>query len=193
MSSRLDPVVVSAMPAGRTAWAISCYGVPPLQLVLLLLMVVGGSAGSTSGGAKIFRIQVAFNYSGSKCEEASSPVQHRAGQAWSGTSADPTIVHRIIGFLTTFLAITLLGTLLITATGAPFKEIDQRRAIVGHVEHGPGVGRGRTNVELLVLRVAPLPVWCSLFSMLIGRLELFAVLLMFSTPAASFRKLLSKR
>jgi trk system potassium uptake protein TrkH len=29
--------------------------------------------------------------------------------------------------------------------------------------------------------------------MLIGRLELFAVLLMFSTPAASFRKFLSRR
>ncbi len=91
---------------------------PPLQLVLLLIMVIGGSAGSTAGGAKVFRIQVAFSYavrSVKKLRHPSSVVPVKLGQAAVPTDS----VHRIIGFLTTFLAITLLGTLLVTATGAP--------------------------------------------------------------------------
>ena len=81
---------------------------PPLQLVLLLLMVIGGSAGSTAGGAKVFRIQVAFNYavrSVKKLRHPSSIVPVKLGQAPVPTDN----VHRIIGFLTTFLAITLIG------------------------------------------------------------------------------------
>lgn len=163
---------------------------PPLQLVLLLLMVIGGSAGSTAGGAKVFRIQVAFSYavrSVKKLHHPSGVVPLKLGQA-----AVPTDnVHRIIGFLTTFLAITLLGTLLVTATGAPFKE-SLSGAISAMSNMGPALGDAGPTSNFLFFesRFARMVL---VVLMLIGRLELFAVLLMFSTPAASFRKLLSKR
>lgn len=163
---------------------------PPLQLVLLLLMVIGGSAGSTSGGAKIFRIQVAFSYavrSVKKLRHPSSIVPVKLGHAPVPTDN----VHRIIGFLTTFLAITLVGTLLITATGAPFEE-SISGAISAMSNMGPALGDAGPTSNFLFFesRFARMVL---VVLMLIGRLELFAVLLMFSTPASSFRKLLSKR
>jgi trk system potassium uptake protein TrkH len=163
---------------------------PPLQLVLLLIMVIGGSAGSTAGGAKVFRIQVAFSYavrSVKKLRHPSSVVPVKLGHAAVRTDN----VHRIIGFLTTFLAITLLGTLLVTATGAPFKE-SLSGAISAMSNMGPALGDAGPTSNFLFFesRFARMVL---VVLMLIGRLELFAVLLMFSTPAASFRKLLSKR
>ena len=160
---------------------------PPLQLVLLVLMVIGGNAGSTAGGVKVFRVQVAFNYairSIRRMRHPSSVIPVKLGHAPVPTDN----VHRIIGFLTTFLAITLLGTLLVTATGAPFEE-----ALGGSISAmsnmGPALGEaGPTSNFLFFSRGARVVL---MILMMIGRLELFAVLLMFATPAASLRKKLA--
>ena len=160
---------------------------PPLQLVLLLLMVIGGSAGSTAGGAKVFRIQVAFNYalrSVKKLRHPSSVTPVKLGHAPVPTDG----VHRIIGFLTTFLAITLVGALLVAATGAPFEE-SLSGAISAMSNMGPALGDAGPTSNFLFFesRFARMVL---VVLMLIGRLELFAVLLMFSAPAASTRKFL---
>jgi len=162
---------------------------PPLQLVLLLVMVIGGSAGSTAGGAKVFRIQVAFSYAVRSVKR----VRHPSGviPVKLGNAPVPTDnVHRIIGFLTTFLAITLVGTLLVTATGAPFLE-----AVSGSISAmsnmGPALGEaGPTSNFLFFTRPARVVL---MILMMIGRLELFAVLLMFATPAASLRDLFAPK
>ncbi len=163
---------------------------PPLQLVLLLLMVVGGSAGSTAGGIKIFRAQVAFSYavrSVKKLRHPSSVVPVRLGQA----AVPSDSVHRIIGFLTTFLAITLFGTLLVTATGAPFKE-SISAAISAMSNMGPALGGAGPTSNFLFFE-SRLARMVLAVLMLVGRLEIFAVLLMFSAPTASFRKMWSRR
>lgn len=163
---------------------------PPLQLVLLLLMVVGGSAGSTAGGIKVFRAQVAFSYavrSVKKLRHPSRIVPVRLGEL-----AVPTDnVHRIIGFLTTFLAITLFGTLLVTATGAPFKE-SLSAAISAMSNMGPALGEAGPTSNFLFFE-SRLARAVLMVLMLVGRLELFAVLLMFATPAATMRNALSRR
>lgn len=161
---------------------------PPLQLILLLLMVVGGSVGSTAGGAKVFRIQVAFNYALRSVRR----LRHPAGiiPVKLGRAPVPNdVVHRVIGFLTTFLAITLLGTLAVTATGAPFKE-SISASISAMSNMGPALGDAGPTSNFLVFTRPARMVLAAL--MMIGRLELFAVLLMFATPAESMRKVLAK-
>lgn len=161
---------------------------PALQIVLLLLMVVGGCAGSTAGGAKVFRVQVGFKHA----VRSVRLLRHPAGimPIKLGRASLPSeIVHRVIGFLTTFLAITLIGTLIVTATGAPL--LESVSAAIGSMSNmGPALGEaGPTSNFLLFSRPARM-VLAAL--MLIGRLELFAVLLMFATPATSMRKLLKR-
>lgn len=163
---------------------------PPLQLVLLLLMVVGGSAGSTAGGIKVFRAQVAFSYAVRSVKKLRHPS--RVVPVRLGPTAVPTDnLHRIIGFLTTFLGITLIGTLLVTATGAPFKE-SISASISAMSNMGPGLGEvGPTsNFLFFESRFARMVL---VVLMLVGRLELFAVLLMFAAPAASVRRRASER
>lgn len=163
---------------------------PSLQLMLLLVMVIGGSAGSTAGGAKVFRIQVAFNYalrSVRKLRHPSGVMPVKLGNA--AVPADN--VHRIIGFLTTFLAITLVGAIIVSATGAPF--LNSVSASISAMSNmGPALGDAGPTSNFLVFesRFARM-VLAAL--MMIGRLELFAVLLMFATPAASLRKALSRQ
>lgn len=161
---------------------------PPLQLVLLVVMIIGGSAGSTAGGAKVFRIQVAFNYalrSVRKLRHPSGVMPVKLGNA--AVPADN--VHRIIGFLTTFLAITLIGAIIVSATGAPFLE-SISASVSAMSNMGPALGDAGPTSNFLVFesRFARM-VLATL--MMIGRLELFAVLLMFATPAASLRKALT--
>ena len=122
-----------------------------------------------------------------KVRHPSGIVPVKLGQA----PVPPDNVHRIIGFLTTFLAITLLGALLITATGAPFKE-SISGAISAMSNMGPALGDAGPTSNFLFFE-SRLARMVLVVLMLIGRLELFAVLLMFSTPAASFRKFLSRR
>ena len=162
---------------------------PPLQLVLLLIMVIGGSAGSTAGGIKVFRAQVAFSYavrSVKKLQHPSRVVPVKLGQAPVPTDN----VHRIIGFLTTFLAITLLGTLLITATGAPFEE-SISGAISAMSNMGPALGEAGPTSNFLFFE-SRFARGVLMVLMLVGRLELFAMLLMFATPAASLRNWFAK-
>jgi len=161
---------------------------PPLQLTLLLLMVIGGSVGSTAGGAKVFRIQVAYRYairSVRRLRHPASVTPVKLGQV----PVPHDLVHRVIGFLTTFLAITLIGTLVVSATGAPFKE-SVSASISAMSNMGPALGEAGPTSNFLVFTRPARAVLAVL--MMIGRLELFAVLLMFATPAASVRKALAK-
>lgn len=161
---------------------------PPLQLVLLLVMVIGGSIGSTAGGAKVFRIQVAYSYairSVRRLRHPASVTPVKLGQV----PVPHDVVHRVIGFLTTFLAITLLGTLLVSATGAPFKE-SISASISAMSNMGPALGEAGPTSNFSVFTRPARAVLAVL--MMIGRLELFAVLLMFATPAASVRKAAAK-
>jgi len=163
---------------------------PPLQLVLLLLMVVGGSAGSTAGGIKVFRAQVAFSYAVRSVKKLRHPSQIVPVRL--GTTAVPTDnVHRIIGFLTTFLAITLVGTLLVTATGAPFKE-SLSASISAMSNMGPALGDAGPTSNFLFFE-SRLARAVLVVLMLVGRLELFAMLLMFAAPAVSLRNLWSRK
>jgi len=162
---------------------------PPLQLVLLLVMIIGGSAGSTAGGAKVFRIQVAFNYAVRSVRR----LRHPRGiiPVKLGSTPVPTDnVQRIIGFLTTFLAITLIGTLIVTATGAPFKE-SLSASISAMSNMGPALGDAGPTSNFLVFESRFARMVLAVL-MMIGRLELFAVLLMFATPATSMRNFFSR-
>ncbi len=162
---------------------------PNLQIILLLIMVVGGSVGSTAGGAKVFRVQVAFKHA----VRAVRRIRHPSGVLPIKLGEIPLpgdVVHRVIGFLTTFLLIALVGTVFIAATGAPILE-SLSASISAMSNMGPALGgAGPTSNFLFYERPARVALT---LMMLIGRLELFAMLLMFATPAASVRRAMRHR
>lgn len=154
---------------------------PGLQIMLLLIMVIGGSVGSTSGGVKVYRAEVALKHAIRNIRRIRHPAAVMPIKL--GQSTVPTdLVHRVMGFLTMFLAITLAGTCLIAATGSPLLE-----ALSGSISAmsnmGPALGEAGPTSNFLVFSRESRVVLTIL--MMIGRLELFAVLLMFATPLNS--------
>lgn len=162
---------------------------PQLQIMLLLIMVIGGSVGSTAGGAKVFRAEVAFKHA----TRAIRRIRHPRGvlPIKLGEQSVPSdIVHRVIGFLTTFLLITVLGAMLIAATGAPVLE-SISGSISAMSNMGPALGEAGPTSNFRFFSRPARAVLTVL--MMIGRLELFAVLLMFATPSASIRDARARR
>lgn len=157
---------------------------PGLQFLLICLMFIGGNVGSTAGGSKVFRVHVAFRHA----LRSFRRLRHRSGVFPIRLGEHPVpveIVQRCIGFLATFVAILILGTLILTATGAGMVE-SLTACLTALSGVGPGLGQvGPTANFLYFNEPARIVIACM---MIIGRLEIFAVLLMFAAPLRSIRK-----
>lgn len=145
------------------------------RLVLLLLMFVGGCAGSTGGGIKIMRIMVVLKVVAREIRlfvrpQAVIPV--RFGQ----DNLEDEAVSNIVAFVLIYMLIFVAGALLM----CPFvpnlmTAISATAATLGNI--GPGfahVGPSTTYAQVPELGKALLS-----FFMLVGRLELYTVLVLF--------------
>ena len=149
---------------------------PNSQFVLFLLMFVGGSAGSTAGGMKVMRIYLVVKFVFMEITRLLHPhavLPVRMG----GVAVQRDVVTNILGFFALFILIfaggvftmSLLGLDLLTSLGAV-------AATLGNI--GPGLGRvGPTDNYAFI---PPAGKWVLSFLMLLGRLELFTVIVLFS-------------
>jgi trk system potassium uptake protein TrkH len=147
-----------------------------LSFVFFLLLFSGGSAGSTSGGIKIIRHIVFFKHSLQEFKRLLHP-QAILPLKINKTSVNPKIVHRIITFLLVYLFILFVGVLVLSINGIDLQtSMGAVATSLGNV--GPAIGQ-----------VGPMDnfAWLSpgikiflAFLMLIGRLELFTILIIFT-------------
>jgi trk system potassium uptake protein TrkH len=158
--------------------------VPAAQMILLALFVIGASTGSTSGGIKVLRVQVLLAHSlrairRSQYPHAVMPVKH-------GTSAvREDIVSRMAGFFLVYLLLVLSGVIVLTALDGGF--IESVGAIVGALGNmGPALGEAGPTASFSDAFSEPARLVLSLY-MLIGRLEIFPILLMFAAPLRAAR------
>ncbi|MBW3548233.1 MAG: TrkH family potassium uptake protein [Actinobacteria bacterium] len=153
------------------------------QLVVLGLMVSGGMAGSTSGAMKLFRVQVMVAHARREMRHLLHPSAVLPVKLSGHVVADP-IVSRIVGFFVLYVVLAMLGTVLLAALGADL--VTAASAITSAIgAYGPALGDvGPTTTYLNLDRPsrAVLVVY-----MLLGRLELFTLLLMFVAPVDSLR------
>lgn len=146
---------------------------------LLMLMFFGGCAGSTTGSIKIIRIMVLFKKGYQELHKiiyphAIVPIRVNA------KPISPEIVSSITSFFLIYLFIFLISTLIVMAAeDLPIiTAISACAASIGNV--GPGLGEvgpagNYANLSIFTKIVLS-------FLMLIGRLELFTILVIF-TPA----------
>ena len=148
---------------------------PAAQMVILLMMVVGGTTGSTAGGMKVLRLQLAVRYMMREVIRARHP---RA--VWSmrlgDTMVSEQIAARAIGFVLLYLGLIIVGGIAITATGAsPLTGFSGAVSAIGNM--GPALGAAGPLDTALEFPRASRPVLMAL--MMFGRLEVFPALLMF--------------
>jgi trk system potassium uptake protein TrkH len=163
--------------ATTTGYVLADYDLWPVaaQFALLLLMLVGGMAGSTAGGMKVIRGLVFFQQGLSALKRALHPravVLTRVRGVAIRENDLLDILAFILFFVVLFVAgvaaMTLLGHDLVTAIGAS-------AASIANV--GPGLGGVGATDHYGWMRPASHLVLTVL--MLVGRLEIFTVLLLF--------------
>ncbi|MGB0652441.1 MAG: TrkH family potassium uptake protein [Thermoplasmatota archaeon] len=148
------------------------------KLVLLLLMFTGGMSGSTSGGMKVLRVLILMKlvkrqFLKLRHPNAVTPV--RMGK----TVIKETTLFTVGAFVALFVGLWLAGTFVLTVFDPSLALLDAASASVSAVGNmGPGFGvvgptQGYWSLTPLSKVVLALLMW-------IGRLEVFAALLVLS-------------
>ena len=146
-------------------------------LLLLYIMVAGGCTGSTAGGVKSMRLYIMLQnikneFNRLMHPRAVLPVKVNNQSVSSGT------ISTVTTFAMLYILCTFIGWLVFMILGLGVSEaLGVAASSIGNV--GPGFGFfGPANSWNSLPEVAK---WVSSFLMLIGRLEIFGILLMFST------------
>jgi trk system potassium uptake protein TrkH len=142
--------------------------------IIFSLFFIGGSAGSTSGGIKVVRhiimIKSSF-YEFKKLLHPNAIIPVR----YDGGSVPKTIIYNILSFFVLYMLIFIVSSLLLTFFGLDFlSAMGAAASSLGNI--GPAVG-SVSPVDNFAHLTIPAKWFCS-FLMLIGRLELFTVLIL---------------
>lgn len=142
-------------------------------LILIALMTIGGGSGSTSGGLKLHRVYVMYRALRWEFERAFLP-QHAINEPriWQGEQQGflrDDMVRRVALYVFLYLAVLVVGTGIIAAHGYSLGEsLYEFASTLGTV----GMSLGITGAD------APSTMlWVQTASMILGRLEFFAVLI----------------
>lgn len=159
-----------------TGFAVADYDQWPSisKIILLCLMFIGGSAGSTAGGIKVFRIILLFKLGWAELRRAIHPkavINVRFGKR----TVDPVIINTVSVFFFLFFSIFAFATFLLAATGLePFEAMAAVIATLGNVGPGFGVVGPTTTFS----SIHPFGEGVLILCMLLGRLELFTLLVL---------------
>lgn len=168
--------VVSVITTTGYATADYELWVPFLVTVVFVLMFFGGSAGSTGGGPKIVRIVMLLKNSIYELKRlihpnAVLPIRYNR------TVVSQDIVTNVLAFFVFYILIVLVSIVIMSSIGLDFETaIGSVVTCVGNI--GPGLGDVGPSDNF-----ADIPMvgkWYLSFIMLLGRLELFTVLVVLS-------------
>jgi trk system potassium uptake protein TrkH len=147
-----------------------------VTMLIFILLFVGGCAGSTSGGIKMVRHLVFIKNSYLEFKRLLHP-QAIVSLKLDGQNVRGRIITHIIIFLLVYLITFLLGSVVLSFMGLDFlTAIGATATCLGNV--GPGVGKVGPVDNFSWL--APEVKWVLSFLMLLGRLELFTILVLFT-------------
>lgn len=147
-----------------------------VTVVLMVMMFFGGMAGSTSGGAKMDRLIVLLKHTSNEFYRVLHTNSVRAVHI-DGKPIPNHLVSKVNTFFTVYIGIIMIVALYLTFYGIPvFDAIYTSMSAISNVGIGHGVtGNGGSWVAL-----HPGAKWVLAFEMMIGRLELFTVLVIFT-------------
>lgn len=144
--------------------------------IMFVIMFTGACAGSTSGGAKIDRILFLFKNSRNELYRCIHPNAITSVRINHKVIA-PDIVSKVIAFLCIYVLVILLGGIMLTALGLPLVDsFFSSFSCVSNVGMGAGVTGYGGGFDMIPAGGK----WVLSALMLIGRLELFTVLILFT-------------
>ena len=145
-------------------------------IFFLFLMFIGGCAGSTACGIKIFRLQMLFIFLINQIKKLIYPNSIIINK-YNNQIISDNFINSVIIFIFSFLFIFLIIAMLLSISGLDFlTAISGAASAISNV--GPGLGDvigPNGNYK----SIPDLSKWILSIGMLLGRLELFAVLVLF--------------
>ncbi len=145
------------------------------SVLFLILMFIGGCAGSTTGGLKVFRFQILFKYINLHFKKMMKPHSIIASQ-FNGKKINETTYESVMSFFFLYIITFFLSALLLSFSGLDFITcISASASTISNV--GPGLGTiigpdgnygildGYSKLVLIV-------------TMFLGRLELLTILIL---------------
>ncbi|MGA0274414.1 MAG: potassium transporter TrkG, partial [Flavobacteriaceae bacterium] len=149
---------------------------PLLTVVFFGLMFMGGSSGSTSGGVKVVRHLLMIKSGFLEFKRALHPnaiIQAR----YNTKTVSDSIAYNILGFFILYMLSFIIGAVGFGILGIDFESaIGLSASTLGNV--GPALGEFGPSSTYAAL--AQGGKWWATFLMLLGRLELFTVLVLFT-------------
>ena len=146
------------------------------QFMILFMMFVGGMGGSTTGGMKIVRIMLLFKYAAKETRrmlhlKAILPI--RIGSRY----IPEDVIRNTLGFFLFYISFFIFTTMVLTAMNIDLESaIGASASAIGNI--GPSLGAfGPTDNYALLPTFGK---WLLSFCMLLGRLEIFTVMVLFS-------------
>jgi trk system potassium uptake protein TrkH len=146
-----------------------------LRLLLMLLMFVGGCTGSTGGGMKVARVVIFFKAAVVELRRTINPravLVVRVGDR----ALEREVVSNIMSFLAMYIGLFTLATVVLTLLG-----LDLMSASSAAVANLSNIGPGLSTVgpTASYAHVPALGKWLLVLCQLLGRLELYSVMVLF--------------
>lgn len=148
----------------------------PVLCVIVALIFIGGCAGSTSGGAKVDRIVVCFKNIRNEFYRIMHPNAVLTVRI-NGHGTSEVIVQKAIVFLILYVMIILAGGVVLLFAGIP---MDRAFLAVLECISNTGLSVDLDGTPTDISALPDVAKWTLMFVMLVGRLELYTVLLIFT-------------
>ena len=161
-----------------TGFVTADYILWPVYLWILIaaLMFIGGSAGSTGGGVKIIRHLLLLRNSWIELKRTIHPAAIIPVK-YGKKSINQQVIFNVMAFFLIYILIFSFGVIAMALLGLDFEtSVGASIASLGNI--GPGIG-GVGPIENYAL-IPPTGKWILSLLMLLGRLELFTVLIILS-------------
>jgi len=145
-------------------------------IIFIGLMFIGGCAGSTTCGIKIFRFQILFSFVLNQIKKIVYPKGIFILK-YNQDPVDNKFTASIISFIYMYLVIFFVITALLSLSGLDFiTSISGAATSISNV--GPGLG-STIGPNGNFSSLPDISKWILSFGMILGRLELFAILVLF--------------
>lgn len=169
--------VVSIITTTGFATADYLLWFPLLTILIFILMFFGGSAGSTGGGIKIVRIVMLIKNSSYELKRLIHPNAIIPARYNSRVVA-PEIVTNVLAFFVFYIISIIVSIVVMSGMGLDFEtSVGSVVTCIGNI--GPGIGEVGPADNFS--EIPAFGKWYLSFLMLLGRLELFTIIVLFSS------------
>ena len=146
-------------------------------VIMMIIMFIGGCAGSTTGGIKIFRLQILFRGAINQIKKLTQPHAVLV-MRFNGKTVNENTYNSVMGFFFMYIILFIVSAISLSFFNLDFlTAFSAAASAISNV--GPGLGEivGPTGNYSNLHNVAK---WILAFTMIIGRLEIFTVLVLLS-------------